>query len=80
MSGLSQLPLRFLLADSGCKSNQRNIPVSLWVILRLLWIRAAVTANIPVTIDIRANGKDRVRVDVLWNQESVKDPRHCIGM
>ena len=26
-----------------------------------------------VTIDIGANGKDRVRVDVVWNQESVDD-------
>ena len=27
-----------------------------------------------VTIDIAANDKDRVGVDVVWHQESVKDP------
>ena len=32
-------------------------------------LRAAVRAN---TIDIRANDKDRVRVDGAWNQESIK--------
>ena len=40
-------------------------------------LRAAVRAN---TIDIRANDKDRVRVDVAWNQESTNDPRHYVGI
>ena len=40
-------------------------------------LRAAVRAN---TIDIRAHGKDRVRVDVVWNQESINDPRHYVGI
>ena len=43
-------------------------------------LRAAVRANISATIDIRANDKDRVRVDVVWNQESVSDPRHYAGI
>ena len=43
-------------------------------------LRAAVRATITVTIDIRANDKDRVRVDVVWNQESVSDPRHYVGI
>ena len=38
-------------------------------------LRGAVRANIRVTIDITANHKDRVGVDVAWNQESVNDPR-----
>ena len=41
--------------------------------------RAAVRANITVTIDRRANDKDRVRVDVVWTQEPVNDPRHYVG-
>ena len=40
-------------------------------------LRAAVRAN---TFDIRANDKDRVRVDVVWNQESINDPRHYVGI
>ena len=43
-------------------------------------LRAAVRATITVTIDIRANDKDRVRVDVVWNQESVSGPRHYVGI
>ena len=42
-------------------------------------LRTAVRANITVTIDIRANDKDRARVDVVWNQESVNDSRHFVG-
>ena len=42
--------------------------------------RPAVRANVTVTIDIRANDKDRVRVDVVWNQESDSDPRHYVGI
>ena len=42
-------------------------------------LRAAVRAKITVIIDRRANDKDRVRVDVVWNQESVNDPRHYVG-
>ena len=37
------------------------------------------TLRCTVTIDITANDKDRVGVDVVWNQESVNDPRHCLG-
>ena len=40
-------------------------------------LRAAVRAN---TIDIRANAKDRVRVDVVWNQEPSSDPRDYVGI
>ena len=36
--------------------------------------------NIKFTIDIRAHDKDRVRVDALWNQGSVNDRRHCVGI
>ena len=43
-------------------------------------LRAAARANTTVTIDMRANDKDRVRVDVVWNQESVSDPRHYVGI
>ena len=42
--------------------------------------RAAVRANIAATIDTRSNDKDRVRVDVVRNQESVSDPRHYVGI
>ena len=35
--------------------------------------RAAAGAN---TIDVMAKDKDGVRVDVVWNQESINDPRH----
>ena len=35
-------------------------------------LRAAVWAD---TIDIRANDKDRVGVDAVWNQESINAPR-----
>ena len=38
---------------------------------------AAVWAN---TIDIKKNEKDRVRVYVAWNQESINDPRHYVGI
>ena len=41
---------------------------------------AAVRANITITIDRRANDKDRVRVDVVWTQESVNDPRNYVGI
>ena len=40
-------------------------------------LRAAVRA---VTIERRANDKDRVRVDVVWTLESVNDPRHYVGI
>ena len=40
-------------------------------------LRAAVWA---ITIDIRANDKDRVRVDVVWNQDSSNEPRHHVGI
>ena len=43
-------------------------------------LTAAVRANITVTIGRRANDKDRVRVDVVWNQESVNDPRDYVGI
>ena len=43
-------------------------------------LSAAVRANITVTIDITANDKDRVGVDVAWKQESVNDPRHYVGI
>ena len=43
-------------------------------------LRAAVRANITATIDIRADDKDRVRVDVAWHQESVSAPRHYVGI
>ena len=43
-------------------------------------LRVAGKANITVTIGIRANDKDRVRVDVVWNQESFSDPRHYVGI
>ena len=33
-----------------------------------------------VTIDIRATDKDGVRVDIVWNQESVNDHRHYVGI
>ena len=33
-----------------------------------------------VTIDIHANDKGRVWVDVAWKQESVNDPRHYVGI
>ena len=39
-------------------------------------LKAAVWAN---TSDIRATHKNRVRVDVVWNQESINDPRHYVG-
>ena len=38
------------------------------------------TLGCTVTIDITANDKDRVGVDVVWNQESVNDPRHYVGV
>ena len=38
------------------------------------------TLACTVTIDIAANDKDRVGVDVVWNQESVNDPRHYVGI
>ena len=41
---------------------------------------AAVRAHITVTMDIRANDKDRVRVNVVWNQESASDPLHYVGI
>ena len=31
-------------------------------------------------MEMRANDKDRVRIDVVWNQESVNDSRHCVGI
>ena len=40
-------------------------------------LRAVVRAN---AVGIRANDKDTVRVDVVWNQESVNDARHYAGM
>ena len=40
-------------------------------------LEAAVRAN---TIDARANDKGRVRVDVVWNQESINDPRRYVGI
>ena len=40
-------------------------------------LRAAVRAN---TMEMRANDKDRVRVDVVWNQESGNDSRHYVGI
>ena len=43
-------------------------------------LRAAVRANITVTMDITANDKDKVGVDVAWKQESVHDPRHYVGI
>ena len=46
-------------------------------------LKAAVKANMTVTIDITANDKDRVGVDVIWNQESVdepRQPRHYVGI
>ena len=43
-------------------------------------LRAAVRANITITIDITSNDKDRVGVDVAWNQEAVNDPRHYVGV
>ena len=43
-------------------------------------LRTAVRVNIAVTSDIRANDKARVRVDVVWNQESVTHPRHHDGI
>ena len=42
-------------------------------------LRASARANSTVTIDIRANDKDSVR-DVVWNQESVNHPCHCVGI
>ena len=33
-----------------------------------------------IPVDIRANDKDRVRVDVVWNQESINDPRRYVGI
>ena len=41
---------------------------------------AAVRANIAIAIDRRADDRDRVRVDVLWTQESVNDPRNYVGI
>ena len=38
---------------------------------------AVVRAN---TSDIRANDKDGVRVDVVWDQESISDLRHYVGI
>ena len=43
-------------------------------------LRAAVRANIKVTIDIRVNDSDGVRVDVVWNEESVNDHLHYVGI
>ena len=46
-------------------------------------LKAAVKANMTVTIDMTANDKDRVGVDVIWNQESVdepRQPRHYVGI
>ena len=43
-------------------------------------LRAAVWANITANFDINANEKGRVGVDVAWQQESVNDPRHYVGM
>ena len=40
-------------------------------------LRAAVKAH---TVDIRRNDKDRCRVDVVCNQESINDPRHYVGI
>ena len=40
-------------------------------------LRAALWAK---TIDIRANDKDRARVDVVWKQESNNDPRLYVGI
>ena len=42
-------------------------------------LRVAVKANIMVSIDTRTNDKDRVRVDVVWNQELGNDYRHYAG-
>ena len=42
-------------------------------------LRAIVTADIRVTIDKTAKGKDSARVDVVWNQELIKDPGHYYG-
>ena len=38
------------------------------------------TLGCAVTIDITANDKGRVGVDVVWNQESVKDPGFYVGI
>ena len=38
------------------------------------------TLGYTVTIGITANDKDRVGFDVVWNQESVNDPRHYVGI
>ena len=43
-------------------------------------LRAAVRANITVTIDIRGNDKGRVSVDVVRNPEPVNDVRHYAGI
>ena len=43
-------------------------------------LKAAVTANITVTIDIRANDRGKVRVDAVWKLESLNDPRHYVGI
>ena len=42
--------------------------------------RAVVRAYFTVIIDIRANDKGTVRVDVVWKQESAIDPRHYVGI
>ena len=42
-------------------------------------LRAIVTADIRVTIDKTAKGKDSARVDVVWNQELIKDHGHYYG-
>ena len=38
-------------------------------------LRAAARAN---AMDIGANDKGRVRVDVVWIQEAINDPRHYL--
>ena len=43
-------------------------------------IRASVKAKNTVTIDISANDKDGVGVNVVWNQESITDARHYVGI
>ena len=42
--------------------------------------KAAVRANMTVTIDRRAKDEDRVWIDAAWTQESVNDSRHHVGI
>ena len=56
--------------------NKRNIGVKLWDGS----LQGCCQGEYYGNIDMRANDKDRVRVDVVWNQQSVSDPRHYAGI